>query len=720
LSSNDTKNSNKQLYIILGVVYEFFAFILSCHMGIYKKNHLSATFSEELSGGFAGIRENFLHITPITGEAWKMFVYISLGTAFVLFVMYNSAKTREVSMKGREGGSAGWNNKLGNYNKKYTDPAGSSKSNLYPSDNMILSQDVYLSMNTRQTRQNNNILCIGGSGSGKSRFFIKPNLLQANANYICTDPSGELLSATGKFLENQGYTIKVFNLVDMTKSHKYNPFMYIHPGKDEEVLTLVDCLIENTTEKGKSGGDPFWLNSEKLLLRALCFYLIEKEPVEHQNWGYIMELLNRMKIDEEKSATESEVDRMFNILEKENPASLAVAEYKAFKQGGAKTLKSIIISCTSRLNIFTTTQVKNLVEEDDMELERLCNEKMAYFIITPQTTNTFNFLVAMLYSQMFQVLYYEGNNRLEKGERFPYEIRFMLDEFVNIGRIPEFDVKIATMRKYRISANVVLQNIKQLEPLYEASSTIVGNCDTLLYLGGIDKESAEYISALLGKQTIRTGNTSHSSGKSSYSESFSYQGRELMTPDEIVRMPKDTCIVIPAGQRPFKTKKFDLTKHPNYKFTGDADSKYLYVNNINTCVKKESETEEKTISKDDSFKFECEFRDTIKKYSDSLPEITSLSEFISNYEKSSTSGIFEEMSEIKKNINITKQERNIINKEVSKVVLKNINQETARRIIEQYKEKSLKNMAKKSSSGELLLNTIKDNLTEEDFESSFL
>ena len=688
-----------------------FAFIFACHMGIYKKGHPNG---ELIRGAMDHFKNSPLKIFPITGDAWFYFTVILFLSAFIVFVMYTQKKSRERTMAGKEGGTAQWNTKIGQYNKTYSDPYNSTKANLYPSNNAILSDEIFLNLDTRKTLRNNNTMVIGGSGSGKSRFYVKPNLLQANSCYVCTDPAGELLASTGKFLEKENYEIKVFNLMQMRKSDRYNPFRYVHADKEEEVLTMIDCLIENTTSSNKKGGDQFWESAEKTLLRALCYYLIQEGDETDKNWSTVMFLLRQASVDEEHANFESPLDKLFNDLAKRNPNSIAVTQYQSFKQGAGKTLKSILISCSVRLSVFDIEQLANLTNEDDMDLTQMGMKKRAYFVITPQTTETFNFLVAMLYSQMFQVLYEEGNKLLEQGTAFNYEVRFLLDEFVNIGRIPQFDVKIATMRKYRISCAVILQAISQLEPLYEAWSAIVGNCDSMVFLGGIDKETCEYISDILGTQTIRKGSNSHGiGGKGGANESFSYESRKLINPDELAHMDNKNCIVNIRGLYPFYTRKFRYERHPNYKLTGDANPDLLYKNELDN-MKPASYTAVSDNVQPQKTAFEIErdirlaIKNSVKDGKINLSNIVSLDKYLKGFKSNTGFDIYDALSVIKtgKEEDISEENEKVLTTEIARQILKTLNANKAKQIILEFKNKH-------SQDNRSLLEVIKQEAPEE-------
>lgn len=578
------KKSNKPFYIGAGIVGYIFILLLSGQMGKYEARHHTADFGKVLSHGFSNLFSNPFDIFPLSASAFKYIGLLTMVVAFIVMALYVNQQKNHVDMPGKESGSAKWYSDMDKYNKKYTDPKGTKDHN--GPNNMILSNDVFLNMDTKKTRFNNNVLVIGGSGSGKSRFFVKPNILQANCNYVVTDPAGEMLASMGTFLENQGYEIRVFNLVEMDKSHCYNPFKYIR--KDEDVLTMIDCLIVNTTPPNTKGGDQFWVKSETALLQALCFYLIEKCVPEEQNFGSVMELLRLAEVDENNPDKQSPLDVMFSKLKAENPSSMAVKSYDIFKMGAGKTLKSILISCGVRLQVFNLQAVANLTNVDTIDLASIGtgDGKKALFVITPQASETYNFLVSMLYSQLFETLYFEGNKLIEQDKSFKHEVRFLLDEFVNIGQIPQFTKKLATMRKYGISCSIIIQNLAQIKALYEKDwETIIGNCDSMIFLGGLEYSTLEYISNIMGTQTIRTRNEGRSRGKNG-SSSLNYQRtqRKLMNPDEVGNMDNSMCIIKIRSLDPFFTKKYDYPKHPNYHLTGDADISQRYINKLDNSL----------------------------------------------------------------------------------------------------------------------------------------
>ena len=499
---------------------------------------------------------------------------ISLFIMTLMFILWQTEESkRKRMMPGKEEGSAKWNDNLKKYNKKYSSPKG--KESNTGADNMIFTNDVFMSMNTRQTMRNNNVLVIGGSGAGKSRFLVKPNLLQANCSYVITDPSGELLETCAGFLEKEGYKVKIFNLVEMQYSHHYNPFNYIR--NDEGVLMMINCLIQNTTPQGASKGDPFWEKSETALLLAICFYLHYEVRPEDRNFSNVMRLLLKAEVKEDQEDFKSPLDILFEELEKVNPTHIAVRYYKIFKMGAGKTLKSILISCTVRLGTFNLKAVQDLTNVDTIDLKSLGDEKQALFVVIPSADTTFNYLVSMMYSQLFETLYFHAENEIP-SKRLPSHVRFMLDEFANIGTIPDFEKKLATMRKYEISCTIILQNLAQLKTMYkDAWESITGNCDSFLFLGGQEQTTLEYVSKKLGKKTILTRGTSNSTGgHGSHSENYNNKGRDLMSPDEISRMDNKNCILFIRGLFPFFGEKYDYPKHKNYKYTGDAKDEQLY------------------------------------------------------------------------------------------------------------------------------------------------
>ena len=444
-------------------------------------------------------------------------------------------------------------------------------------DNVILTKTERLMMSNRPKNpanaRNKNVLIIGGSGSGKTRFWLKPNLLQMHSSYVVTDPKGSIVIECGNALLKHGYTIKIFNTINFQKSMHYNPFAYIHSEKD--ILKLVTTLIANTKGDGKAG-DEFWTKAETLLYCALIGYIHYEAPVEEQNFSTLIEFLNAMEVREDDEEFQNPVDLMFEALEKKKPNHFAVRQYKKYKLAAGKTLKSILISCGARLAPFDIAELRDLMAEDELELDTLGDRKSALFVILSDTDSTFNFVAALMYSQLFNLLCDKADDFY--GGRLPVHVRCLLDEFANIGQIPNFDKLIATIRSREISASIILQSQSQLKTIYkDAADTIVGNCDSTLFLGGKEKSTLKEISELLGKETIDSFNQSENRG-SQVSHGLTYQklGKELMTQDELAVMDGGKCIFMLRGVRPFLSDKYDLTKHPNYKYTADADKKYLF------------------------------------------------------------------------------------------------------------------------------------------------
>ena len=556
------------------------------------------------------------------GSAMKFPTFAAFGIG--LYALMKITGKKKFHRKGEEHGSARWANQkeIKSLLDKPPKPKKQKKGESKPRDrpkpkkgefvrdnNIILTNDVKMSLNTRQTRKNLNVMVIGGSGSGKSRFYVKPNLMQANTSYVCTDPKGELLRSTGKMLEKYGYKIKVFNLIDMAHSHNYNPFNYIYDVDGNysatAVIKMVNVLMKNTQKEGGGGGDQFWDDSTKALLAALCFYLVECESKEMQNFSEVMKLLKKAEVKEGSDDFQSDLDLIFDALEhpevytrsrapetdkmKElrlvdlaksaKPASqyMCLKYYKDFKKAAGDTAKSILISTAVRLQAFNIPEVMDLTCCDNIHLEMLGDEKTAMFIIIPSSDDTFNFLAAMMYTQLFDVLYDRAN--FKHGGRLPIHVRCLLDEFANLGQIPRFEELLATMRSMEISANVIIQNLSQLKKMYKDSwENVLGNCDSLLFLGGQEPTTLEHISKTLGKETIDTRSQNRTRGKNgSTSENDGILGRELMTVDELKVMKDNECILFVRGIYPFFCDKYVIEKHPNYALLEDSDKSNAYL-----------------------------------------------------------------------------------------------------------------------------------------------
>lgn len=468
--------------------------------------------------------------------------------------------------RNEEYGSAKWaNNKA--VNKKY------AEKDYY--SNKILSQNVRIGLDGRRHRRNLNTLVIGGSGAGKTRFFGKPNLMQCNTSFVVLDPKGEQLRDVGNLLEKEGYVIKVVDLINMNRSHCYNPFRYIKDDKD--VLKLITNLIRNTTPKGSQTNDPFWEKSETALLEALCLYLLHEAPEEEQNFTMVMEMIAAAEVKEDDEEYQSPLDELFERLEIRNPNSLALKQYKIYKQVAGKTAKSILISVGVRLSAFNLESIASLTATDELELDLVGERKTAIFAVIPDNDSTFNFLIGMLYTQLFQMLYYQAD--IVHGGALPVPVHFLMDEFANVALPDEFDKLLSTMRSRLIFVSIIIQNLAQIKGLYKDSwESIVGNCDTLYYLGGNEQSTHKFMSEYLGKETLDTNTYGKSSGRSgNYSTNYQQAGRELLTPDEVRLLDNDYGLLFIRGERPVFDKKYDILKHPRINETTDGNAKpYLH------------------------------------------------------------------------------------------------------------------------------------------------
>lgn len=434
--------------------------------------------------------------------------------------------------------------------------------------NKVFTQNVRMGLDGKKHRRNLNTLVIGGSGAGKTRFYAKPNILQCNTSYVVLDPKGEIIRSVGHLLEDEGYVIKVIDLIDMKNSLGYNPFHYIQSDKD--VLKLITNLIRNTTPKGSSNNDPFWEKSETALLEALMLYLYHYAPEDEQNFTMIMEMLNYAEVKEDEEDYESPLDELFKRLEITDPTSLALKQYKIYKQAAGKTAKSILISVGVRLAAFNLEEMASLTKYDEMELDQIGEKKTALFAIIPDNDSTFNFLIGMLYTQLFQMLYYQADY-IHDGE-LPVPVHFLMDEFANVALPDEFDKLLATMRSRQIFVSIIIQNLAQIKALFKDSwESIVGNCDELYYLGGNEQSTHKFISEYLGKETLDTNTYGKSSGRSgNYSTNYQQTGRELLTADEVRLLDNNYGLLFIKGERPIRDKKYDLLKHPRIKQTLDG------------------------------------------------------------------------------------------------------------------------------------------------------
>ena len=495
-----------------------------------------------------------LHWTPYTMKFIGIFLLLYGGA--ILFYYTGQKNTRP----GEEHGSASWGS-VRELDKKYRDKDAGK--------NVILTQHLQMSMNGKLHRRNLLQIIVGGSGSGKTRFLAKPNLMLANASFIVTDPKGEMLRAVGNLFLEEGYVLRVFDLIDPAKSDCYNPFCYIR--KDADVFRLIDNFIKNTTPKGAKANDPFWEKSETALDSALMLYLLHEAPVEDQNMEMILYMIENGGAKEEDDDYQSPLDLLFEALEEEQPNHIAVRQYHIFKQAAGKTAKSILVSAAVRLASFTLPEIQRITASDDMELGKLGERKQAIFCIIPDSNDaSLNFLVGMLYTQAFQELYFQAD-KVHQGA-LPIPVRLMFDEFANVA-LPDGYARLqATMRSRNIMSTIILQNISQLKALFKDDwEGIIGNADSFVYLGGNEQSTHKYISELLGKETIDTRTSSQSKGRNgSFSQNFQQTGRELMTPDEVRRLDNKNAIVLIRGEKPVIDEKYDILKHPNIHRTEDG------------------------------------------------------------------------------------------------------------------------------------------------------
>lgn len=492
------------------------------------------------------------------------------GAVLMRMVVYFKGKNAKKFRHGEEYGSARWGTPKDI--EPFIDPVFEN--------NVLLTQTERLTMNSRPKNpkyaRNKNVIVIGGSGSGKTRFYVKPNLMQMseNVSYVVTDPKGTIIIECGKMLKEAGYKIKVLNTINFKKSMRYNPFHYIRSEKD--ILKLVNVIIANTKGEGEKSSEDFWVKAERLLYCALIGYIYYEAPEEEQNFSTLLEFINASEAREDDESFKNAVDELFEELEADNAEHFAVRQYKKYKLAAGKTAKSILISCGARLAPFDIAELRDLMSVDEMDLDKLGEERSALFVIISDTDDTFNFVVAIMYSQLFNLLCDNADDK-HKG-RLPFHVRLLLDEFANIGQIPKFDKLIATIRSREISASIILQSQSQLKTIYkDAAETILGNCDTVLFLGGKEGSTLKEISETLGKETIDLYNTSDTRGQSrSYGLNYQKTGKELMSRDELAVMDGSKCILQLRGVRPFFSEKFDITKHKRYKELADYDKRNAY------------------------------------------------------------------------------------------------------------------------------------------------
>ena len=523
----------------------------------------------DLSGKVLSLADGFsaAFANPLPSLAPMDLLIGIVGAVLIRLIVYVKGKNAKKYRKGIEYGSARWGN--AEDIKPYTDPVFQN--------NVLLTQTERLTMNSRPKQpkyaRNKNILVIGGSGSGKTRFFVKPNLMQMHSSYVVTDPKGTVLVECGKLLQRGGYRIKVLNTINFKKSMKYNPFAYLRSEKD--ILKLVNTLIANTKGDGEKAGEDFWVKSERLFYCALIGYIWYEAPEEEKNFTTLLEMINASEAREDDPEFQSPVDQMFERLEEKDPEHFAVRQYRKFLLSAGKTRSSILISCGARLAPFDIREVRELMEDDELELDTIGDKKTALFLIMSDTDTTFNFILAMVQSQLINLLCDRADDKY--GGRLPVHVRLILDEFANIGQIPNFDKLIATIRSREISASIILQSQSQLKAIYKDAAEIISdNCDCTLFLSGRGKNAKE-IAEVLGKETIDSYNQSENRGaQTSHGLNYQKLGKELMSQDEIATMDGGKCILQVRGVRPFFSEKYDITRHPRYKYLSDADKKNTF------------------------------------------------------------------------------------------------------------------------------------------------
>ena len=544
------KQDDKQSAVILSVI------------GILPVVWLALLIAPSVKGGLPEILPKLMTVfnNPFQIELCED----SLKTVLVLLLCYGFGigiyfSTRRNYRRREEHGSAKWGDARA-VNKKYCQTP--------KSENKLMTQNVSIGLNAKKHRRNLNTLVCGGSGAGKTRFYCKPNLMQCNSSFVILDPKGEIVRDVGKLLEAKGYEIKVLDLISMEKSHCYNPFVYLR--SDNDIQRLVTNLFKSTTPKGSQSNDPFWDTAASMLLLALVFYLHYEAPEDEQNFAMVMEMLRAGVIEDEEEPRPSPLDNLFSELEYENPDHIALKYYHSYHSGSAKTLKSIQITLAARLEKFNLESLASLTSTDELELETLGEKKTALFALIPDNDTSFNFLVSILYTQLFQQLFYSADHI--HGGSLPIPVHFLMDEFANVSLPDDFDKILSVMRSRSVSVSIILQNLAQLKALFEKQwESIVGNCDEFLYLGGNEQSTHKYVSELLGKSTIDTNTYGKSEGRSgSYSTNYQISGRELLTPDEIRMLDNRYAILFIRGERPVLDFKYDILKHPNVALTADG------------------------------------------------------------------------------------------------------------------------------------------------------
>ena len=547
------QENQKTIYILLGILSVFVIWLALMVAGCYEDDIKLFELLDRLTVAV----NNPTHITLNEYSLKAVLIFLFLY-AMGIGVYFSSRENRR---PGEEHGSARWGN-VKSVVKRYMDKDSYK--------NIILSQNMRLGLNAKKHRRNLNVLVVGGSGAGKTRFYAKPNLMQCNTSFIVADPKGEMLRSIAPLLIENGYDIKVFNLIEPENSDGYNPFVYIR--KDEDVIKLISNLIQNTTPKNASQNDPFWEKSEIALDSALMLYLLHEAPPEEQTFEMLMFLIENAATveDEDESGYQSPVDILFQGLEDEKPEHIAVRQYKIFKQASGKTAKSILISAAVRLAAFNLPEIAKMTSYDNLDIGTLGERKRVIFCVIPDNDNSFNYLVGMLYTQAFQALYFNADNN--HGGELPIPVHIVMDEFANVALPDNFERILATMRSRRISVSIIIQNMAQLKALFKDSwENITGNCDTLLYLGGNEQSTHEYISKMLGKETIDTRTRGITKGQhGSSNTNYQNAGRELLTLDEVRLLDNSNALIFIRGERPLIDKKFDILSHPNIAKTADG------------------------------------------------------------------------------------------------------------------------------------------------------
>ena len=545
-------------------------------LGIIPVIWLSLLIAPSVSGGLASIVKDF---EKTINSPFNITICAnSLKTVFILLFIYGISitiyfSTRRNYRHREEHGSAKWGN-ASNVNKKYKHK---DKFN-----NKLLTQNISLGLDGRIHRRNLNTLVCGGSGAGKTRFYCKPNIMQCNSSFVVLDPKGEILRDTGNLLEKKGYEVKVLDLINMSKSHCYNPFVYLE--SDNDVQKLVTNLFKSTTPKGSSSNDPFWDTAASMLLLALVFYLKYEAPEDEQNFPMVLEMLRAGEVHEDDDTYVSPLDILFNRLEDINEEHIAVKYYRDYHSGSAKTLKSIQITLASRLEKFNLESLASMVSTDELDLPSLGEKKIALFALIPDNDSSFNFLVSILYTQLFQQLFYLADHKYKGSLKVP--VHFLMDEFANVSLPDDYDKILSVARSRNVFFSIILQNLAQLKALFEKQwESIVGNCDEFLYLGGNEQSTHKYVSELIGKETIDTNTYGKSTGRSgSYSTNYQISGRELLTPDEVRMLDNKYALLFIRGERPVKDLKYDILKHPNVKYTTDGSGDSYEHGNTNEAI----------------------------------------------------------------------------------------------------------------------------------------